>query len=183
MIKFTALCNAAGRRTKARKPALITTIHYQTILDRASTSCHLRQALTLHQAMSSATPNASPALVRKPSRGRSLMSPRHVARSTLPSYSSSTAPCLAPSPLAAGSRTLPRCLETHSRNPWCLFSRYKEEVLQKLTLRTSKHSASETWSQEHLVFQHDKAICRLGRAGAFSVLKGSQLLCPARFLF
>lgn len=146
-------------------------------------SCCLWKALTFHRAISLATPNASPALVCKQSRGRSLMNPRHVARSTLLSYNSSTVPCPLLSPLAPGSRTLPHCQETCSKNPWHLFSRCKEEVLQKIKLRTRKHYASETRSQEHLVLQHDKAICRLGRAGAFLVLKGSQLLCPACFLF
>lgn len=71
--------------------------------------------------------------------------------------------------LASGSHTLPHCQETCSKNPWHLFSWCKEEVLQKLKLRTKKCSASETWSQEHLVFQHDKAIYRLGKVGAFLV--------------
>lgn len=146
-------------------------------------SCCLWKALTFHQAISTANSNASPALVCKQSRRRSLMNSRRVARSTLPSYNSSTAPCPLLSPLAPGSHMLPQCQETCSKNPWHLLSRCKEEVLQKLKLRTRKHSASETQSQEHSVFQHDKGICRLVRAGTFLVLKGSQLLCPAWFSF
>lgn len=150
MIKFIVLCNPARRLTKARKPAFITRIHYQMILDRASMSCCLWKALTFHWVISSATSNASPDLVCKLSRGKSLMNPRYVTRSTLPSYNSSTVPCPLLSPLAPGSCTLPHCQETCSKNPWHLLSRCKEKVLQKLKLRTrnillGRHSPRNIW--------------------------------------
>lgn len=65
MIKFTVLCNTGKRLMKDRKPAFITRFHHQIVVDRASISCHLQKALTFNQAISSATPNASPALICK----------------------------------------------------------------------------------------------------------------------
>lgn len=59
-------CTNTGKRLmKDRKPAFITRFHHQIVVDRASISCHLRKALTFNQAISSATPNASPALICK----------------------------------------------------------------------------------------------------------------------
>lgn len=143
MIKFIVVPNLTRMLTQARKPAFITRIHYQIILDRASMSCCLWKALMFHWAISSATPNTSPALLDRAVSDE----PQTCGKINSTSYNCITAPCPLLHPLAPSCNTLSHCQETCSKNPWHLFSRCKEEVLQKLKLRTRKHSASETWSR------------------------------------
>lgn len=139
IIKFIVLHNLTRMLTKARKPSFTTRIHYQIILDRASMSCRLWKAEQL-----ALLPQTSYLLYYI---NKASDEPQTRGKISSTSYNCISAPCPVLYPLAPSSHTLSHCQETCSKNPWHLFSKCKEELLQKLKLRTRKYSASETWSR------------------------------------